>query len=178
MAEQVKRTIGAKPGAKIGAKKPTSAPKEEAPAAPEPKAKKGKKLIVMLAAGIAVIGIGAGAAVMVFDSDPAAADEVAEVTPAELGEVVPIEAVSVNLANERYLRLGFALQLSADSGEYPPDASRARDIGIAMFSGRDVAEVRDPANSPQLKDEFLARLQEAFGAETVLDVYYTDFVTQ
>ena len=37
---------------------------------------------------------------------------------------------------------------------------------------------RDTANRDAMKAEFLAKLQEAYGAENVVDVYYTDFVTQ
>lgn len=184
MAEQVKRTIGAKPGPKIGAKKPDAGAKDEAPAAAEPEGKKKgglKKILIMAVAAVVLVGAGVGAAVMILKPDvaPAAAGEVvpAEAAPVELGDVVTVEPVSVNLAGSRYLRLGFAMQLSAAS-EKSPDVSRARDIGIATFSGREMALVNDTANRDALKTEFLENLQGAFGAENVVDVYYTDFVTQ
>lgn len=183
MAEQVKRTIGAKPGPKIGAKKLDAGAKDEAPAAAEPEGKKKgglKKILIMAVAAVVLVGAGVGAAVMILkpDAAPAAAGEVVPAeAPVELGDVVTVEPVSVNLAGSRYLRLGFAMQLSASS-EKAPDVSRARDIGIATFSGREMALVNDTANRDALKTEFLENLQGAFGAENVVDVYYTDFVTQ
>lgn len=182
MAEQVKRTIGGKPGPKIGGKKPDAAPaKEEAPAADAPEKKKGglKKILLFGGIPLAVLGIGFGAfMVLKPDTPPAVAGEVTEVAEqAEKGEVVTMEPVSVNLAGSRYLRLGFALQLTAEP-EAAPDMSHARDIGISFFSGREMAQVNDPATRDAIKGEFLLKLQEAFGAENVMDVYYTDFVTQ
>ena len=183
MAEQVKRTIGNKSGPKIGAKKPEAAPAKEETTVEEPRKKGGvKKLILLGVAGLVFMGAGVGAAVLLLQPDAApaaAAGEVAAepVEHVELGDVVPVEPVSVNLAGNRYLRLGFALQLSADAG-HAPDVNRARDIGIATFSGREMAQVNDTANRDAMKAEFLAKLQEAFGVETVVDVYYTDFVTQ
>ena len=61
-----------------------------------------------------------------------------------------VEPVSLNLADGHYLRLGMALQLTAGRGDEAPDTARALDLAIALFSGRTVAEVSDPATRDAL----------------------------
>ena len=60
----------------------------------------------------------------------------------EPGEVVTLEPIQVNLADGHYLRVGIALQLTAEAKE--ADGSKALDATIDLFSGRDLAEVTDP----------------------------------
>lgn len=146
---------------------------------PEPgttPARKGKKKLVLL---IGVVGLLAALAAVYFlflKPAPAAEEEHAE--PVELGEVLPVESVSLNLAGGRYLRLGFALQLSADAGGHGPvDTARALDQAIALFSGRDIAQVTDPVVRDQLMADLAHQLEETYHGE-VLDVYLTEYVTQ
>ena len=143
---------------------------------PEPAApKKKKKVLVVVLAVVVLLAAAAGAYLFVLKpgGDPA---EPAEPEPVVLGEVLPVESVSLNLANGRYLRLGLALQLSAEvHGEV--DTARALDQAIALFSGRDIAEVTDPAVRDQLVAELAHQLEETYHGE-VVDVYLTEYVTQ
>lgn len=189
MPEPQKRTIGAKK--KIGGGSSAPPAKEEPVAEPPAeKPRKGKKVLVTAVAALALVGIGIGASTFLLrPADEAVAAEEAVEAPPELGPVAPLEEpISVNLSNGGYLRLGLALQLPAAEGEegghgggdewHGPDVSRVRDIAITHFSGRDITEVNDPAARETLRAELLHSLQATFGEHEVLDVYFTDFVTQ
>ncbi|WP_110208268.1 flagellar basal body-associated FliL family protein [Nocardioides daejeonensis] len=91
------------------------------------------------------------------------------------GLVVPLEAVQINLAGGHYLRLGLALQ--AAEGAEEVEGSKALDAAIELFSGRKVAEVSDPKQRGALKEELSHQVRELYDDE-VLEVYFTDFVTQ
>ncbi|WP_149203349.1 flagellar basal body-associated FliL family protein [Actinotalea subterranea] len=173
MTEQ--RVIASKP--KIGARPTSGAPEPE----PESKGKgegggsKKKLMIIVLAV---VLVLGGGAAYWFLMGPGASATEAApepEPEP-EKGEVFVIEAVSINLAGGHYLRLGMGLQLTAEVTE-EPDAARALDLAIALFSGRTVEEVSSPEGREALKTELAHQLEEAYEGE-VIDVYLTDYVTQ
>lgn len=164
-----KPKIGAKPT--IGGAAAVAAP--ESTAAP---AKSRKKLVLVLAA-LLVVGGGAG---WYFLMGPGAATEgEAAVEPApEPGAVLDVEAISINLADGHYLRLGMGLQLTADAGGHgDPTAAPALDHAIALFSGRPMAEVASPEGREALKAELVHRLEEAYHGD-VMDVYFTEYVTQ
>jgi flagellar protein FliL len=166
----------------VGGRRPLSeaagrggAPKPEE--TPEPPAKKSKKKLLVIGV-VALLAAAAAAYFLFLKPAPADAAEAHEPEPVELGEVMPVDAVSLNLANGRYLRLGFALQLTAGAGAHGPlDTARALDQAIALFSGRDIAEVTDPAVRDQLTAELAHQLEETYHGE-VVDVYLTEYVTQ
>ncbi|MCB2412889.1 flagellar basal body-associated FliL family protein [Demequina sp. TTPB684] len=167
------------PQQKIGAR-PTGPP-AGAPEEPTKPAKGKKKLSVIIAA-VLVVALGAAYWFLAGPGAAAPADEAAEVNAEpeyELGEVLPVEAISINLAGGHYLRLGFALQLIADAGgsHGPIDASIALDAAIALYSGRTQEELSDLDYREQLKHELEEKLFELYHEEVVA-VYYTDFVTQ
>ena len=163
---------------KIGSR-PTGG--ETAEAAPEAKGGK-KKLPIIIGAVVVVL---AGAAYW-FLAGPGAAAPAAEVSadpsaePSyELGEVMVVEPISINLDGGHYLRLGFAMQLTADAGGHGAavDTAKALDAAIALFSGRTTEELADPDKREELKKELGETLKELYHEE-VVGVYYTDFVTQ
>lgn len=170
------RVIGG--GQKIGGGKIGGTPAKEEPAAEEPK-KKSKKLLIIIAALVIVIG---GAAAYFFLLKPGGGEPAAEPEP-EPGEVLTVEPISLNLADGHYLRLGFAMQLTADAaagegeGEGGIDTSKAIDTAIELYSGRTVAEVSGTDSRVALKDQFLAQLNEGYH-DTVMEVNFTNYVTQ
>jgi flagellar FliL protein len=96
----------------------------------------------------------------------------------EPGAVVAVEPVSLNLADGHYLRLGFELQFTVEAaGHGDPETGPAVDAAIALFSGRSVSEVSDPAQREALKAEFKTQLDELYHGE-VYDVFLTNYVTQ
>lgn len=158
-------------GAKSGPSGDTSV--QEVPA------KKGKKKLIVILLVVVLVAAGAGYWFVLKPKasagDGAAATASAEPEPVP-GTVLVIDSISINLAGGHYLRLGLALQLTADVHE-DPDTARALDLAIALFSQQPLEQVSDEANREALKAELLAQLKEAYHGE-VMDVYFTDFVTQ
>ncbi|MGN8245007.1 flagellar basal body-associated FliL family protein [Cellulomonas soli] len=163
-------------GAKIGGGGGSSKPEPE----PEPPAKKSKKKLIIIVAAVVVVLAAAAAWYLLMGPGKASGAEGAAPAPeptAEAGAVLPVEPISINLADGHYLRIGLGLQLTADVGEETPDPSVALDLAISLFSGRTVAEVSDPAQRDALKTELAHQLSEAYEGE-VMDVYLTNYVTQ
>ncbi|QGQ20296.1 flagellar basal body rod protein [Cellulomonas sp. JZ18] len=161
--------IGARPQRPIGASAPPP-PVEE----PKPSGKRRRLLLVL--GGVVVLLVVAAAAWFLF-LRPQGGEAAHAPEPApEPGEVVQVEPVSLNLADGHYLRIGLGLQLTADA-HGAPDPSRAVDAAIALYSGRTVAEVQDPATRDALKAQLAATLAEVYEGE-VMDVYLTSYVTQ
>ncbi|WP_028643272.1 flagellar basal body-associated FliL family protein [Nocardioides sp. URHA0020] len=95
----------------------------------------------------------------------------------EPGEIVTLDSTQVNLAGGHYLRLGLALQLTTDAVADDVDGSKALDAAIDMFSGRKMANLSQPARRDELKEKLADKLKESYEGE-VMDVYFTEFVTQ
>lgn len=129
--------------------------------------KGGKKKLLIIAVAVLV----AAAAVWWFMIRPAGAEEAAP-TP---GEVMPLEPIQINLAGGHYLKVGVALQ--AIEGAHEVEGSKALDATIELFSGRSVEELADAKEREKLKTHLLEELDERYHGE-IMEVYFTDFVTQ
>jgi flagellar FliL protein len=114
-----------------------------------------------------VLAIGGGAYWFVLRPHPAAAPKP--------GEVVKLDPIQVNLASGHYLKIGIALQLTKGAKEV--DGSKALDATIALFSGRDMEQLTKPAQREKLKHQLEGTLEKGYEGG-VMDVYFTDFVTQ
>ncbi|TIC83531.1 flagellar basal body-associated FliL family protein [Nocardioides sp. GY 10113] len=127
-----------------------------------------KSRIRLILAALVVLALAAGAGyVFLMPAD-------AEKHP-EPGEVITLEPIQVNLASGHYLRLGLALQLSADA--HGVDGAKALDAAIGLFSGLPMSEV-NKGNSREKLRERLQELLEVRYHHEVLEVYFTEFVTQ
>lgn len=158
---------------KIGARPtPGPTPSEAAKAPTEKKKKKKGKRLILILLVLVLVGGGAG---YWFLLKPSGEDVAVEPTP-EPGEVLVIEPITLNLADGHYLRLGLGLQLTTAVAE-EPDTARALDQAVSLFSGRAVAEVASSEGREALRAELVTRLAEAYEGE-VMDVYFTDYVTQ
>ena len=124
-----------------------------------------KKLILVL-----VVLLTIGGAAYWFLLKPAEAREAPEP-----GEVVRLDPIQVNLTAGNYLKIGIALQLTAEAEE--ADGSKALDATIALFSNRPMAQLTRPDVRAELKKELEKELKELYHGE-VMGVYFTDFVTQ
>jgi flagellar FliL protein len=136
-----------------------------APPAPEEPAGGGRKKLVMVVVVLAVVAA-AGWWFLLRPSGPA------EPVP---GEVMTLEPIQVNLADGHYLRIGIALQLSAEAHE--ADGSKALDATIDLFSGADRAELARTGQRQELKHQLEEELHEDYHGD-VLEVSFTEFVTQ
>ena len=154
------------PGGRVGAGRETgeAASQEEAPA------KKKSKSLVMGA--LVLLIVAAGAYIFLTSGKDAAAGPP---VPPETGTVQSVEAMSLNLVDGHYLRLGLGLQLV--KGVETVDDARARDAAITLFSGRSVKDVATAEGRAKLKVELSKSLVELYEGD-VLGVYLTEFVTQ
>ncbi len=137
-----------------------------APTTEEPAPKKSKKLV--LVALLVVVALAAGA--WWFMIRPASAE--AEPVP---GEVLQLEPIQVNLAGGHYLKIGIALQ--AVEGAEHVEGSKALDATIELFSGQSMADLTNKKHRTRLKEALAEELDHAYHGE-VMEVYFTDFVTQ
>ncbi|CAA9339607.1 MAG: hypothetical protein AVDCRST_MAG24-1215 [uncultured Nocardioidaceae bacterium] len=143
-------------------KKPTTSEGDAVPAGG------GKKKLVLVLVGLLVAG--AAAYFLVLKPEPAQKEKPVA------GEVVALEPRQVNLEGGHYLKLGLALQ-GTDSVAHGIDGSKALDAAIALFSGRSIEEVTRPDERRHLKAELKKELDHLYHGD-VMDVYFTDFVTQ
>lgn len=172
MVEQrvISQRIGARPGA-APAEPPAGPPAEGTTKAG------GRRRLVLVILALVLVGAGGAAYLLLGRDGGNGAATGPEPEPTSVaGEVLSVEPVSINLADGHYLRLGLALQLTEDVAA-GPDPSRALDLAIALYSGRSITEVSDPAGRDTLKAQLRTELVEAYEGE-VMDLYLTDYVTQ
>lgn len=148
---------------------PAGAGSSAAEDAPPTKSKKKLLIVVVL-----VVAIAAGAA-WFFLLRPSGGEKEAEPEPVP-GEVVALEPISINLADGHYLRAGIALQ-GVEGATHAAEGSQALNLMIDTFTGKTVAELADTATRQALQEELTAHVEEAYHHE-VMDVYFTEFVTQ
>ena len=136
-----------------------------------------KKLVV-----IAVPLLVALVAAWYFVLGPGSGGSEAEEKPKEpeLGEVVALEPITMNLADGRLLKVGLALQLPLE----PPagahgevNGSVALDETIAFLGEHTYAQLAQPAARQEAKKELSHRVAERYH-EGVLGIYFTEFVMQ
>lgn len=131
-----------------------------------PAAKKSRKALLM----VVVVVLATAAAAWWFMIRPAGADEAPEP-----GEVLQLEPIQVNLEGGHYLKIGIALQ--AVEGAEHVEGSKALDATIELFSGATMADLADTKKRGHLKEVLVEELDHRYHGE-VMEVYFTDFVTQ
>jgi len=167
--QKMERTMAGKKGAS-GADKGAGGGDE---AAAEKKGGGKKMLLVGLLGGVLLLGGGAGG--VWYFTKPAAAEP-----PPVAGAVIALDPISLNLADQHYLKLGLALQATATAHD-APDGSKALDLAIAEFSGLPMAELADETKREHYKDELQEKIVKAYEEEhheTVMGIYFTQFVMQ
>lgn len=146
---------------------------EKAAAGEAPKKSK-KKLIMIIAIAVVLLGGGAGGYLMF---KPSSATAVPEPEP---GMVVPLDAITINLADGHFLKLKLSLQATAGVTE-APDGSKALDIAIDLYSNREMAELMSNAERERSKTELKEKIEAAYTVDKekeIMDVYFTSFVIQ
>ena len=96
------------------------------------------------------------------------------------GELVEIPALSLNLADGRFLRVGLALRLV--KGENAEEWTKSetpliRDLLISFFAGRRMSDLASSDGREGARRDLLAQARERHG-DAVLAVYFTEFVMQ
>lgn len=103
-------------------------------------------------------------------------------TEPERGAVLELDAITLNLADGRFLKLAFAMQLTKEAseggeGEEGPSGARAVDLAIAQFSNGRIAELNSAKAREKAKADLLRAVTEAYHGD-VMDLYFTQFLTQ
>jgi flagellar protein FliL len=149
--------------------------KDEKDTAEAPKKSNKMLMMIIVVAVVALLGGGAGAFFMMKGDS-------AEAAKPEKGTVLPIEnALTVNLADGHYLKVGFALQQTADAEGHELDTSEALNLAIEEYTGKTVAELSTEKGRTQAKEELLKRIVEVYTEDKkkmVMDLYFTTFVIQ
>jgi|1185.fasta_scaffold393859_2 flagellar FliL protein len=143
------------------------------PEGEETEAKGGKKKLLVIVA-VLLVAVGAGAYFFLFSGSGDA-----KAAPPEKGAVVALDPIAVNLAGGGYLKIGIALQLSADAGEEAPDGSEALDLVISTYSQANPTDVITARDA--LKEAVEKKIVDAYkedGTEIVMGIYLTQYVTQ
>jgi len=134
--------------------------------------KKSKKKLIMIVAAVLLLGGGGGAAYFMFGSS---GKSTAKPKPVP-GVVLPLDAITVNLAGGHYLKIHLALQTTADAGD-KVDGSQALDLTVAEFSNHDMAEYASADARARAKAELLKSVAKAYD-DKIMDIYFTEFVMQ
>jgi flagellar FliL protein len=100
--------------------------------------------------------------------------------PPELGHVVDLEPMNVNLAEGHYLRVAVSLELGhevelEEPSEFP--SAPAKDIVVSTLSGRTVAELATPEGRDMVKTELEEAIVDRYHGD-VHAVFLTEFVMQ
>ena len=139
-----------------------------------PKSKKKRLLVLVLVAALAA---GGAWFFLLRGSGTAEPAKKAEPKP---GAVVALDSINVNLGGGHYLKLKMALQASADVKE-GPDGSKAQGIAGDQLTGQDMAVLQTARGRRHAQDVLTRAIVKAYvedDKETVIDVYYPEFVSQ
>lgn len=158
----------------------------ETPPADSPPKTKRKMLIPVMVIALAVLGGGAMAGGFIggglFGADEALADgeegaaPTPTPTPSELGVLVELDAVTLNLAEGRFLKLAVAIELAPGIVEPPPTAPIYDEV-IEVFGPMTFDQLSQAPVRSDTKTQLLDRLSTTYG-EDIVGVYYTEFVMQ
>ena len=126
--------------------------------------------VLLVAAGVYMY-LGNGSAEAPEGEQPVA------VAAVDKGEVIKLEPIFINLKNERFLKVGLALQTTLTGDDAELDGSIALDAAIEVFSNKDLEQLVSESGRAQLKEALLTLVTEKYGAQ-VIDIYFTEFVMQ
>ena len=139
---------------------------------------KGSRLRIVVVV-LAVMLIAAGVYMFLGNGSSEAPASVQPVAVAAIdkGEVIKLEPIFINLKNERFLKVGLALQTTLTGDDAELDGSIALDAAIEVFSNKDLEQLVTESGRAQIKEDLLTLVTEKYGAQ-VIDIYFTEFVMQ
>jgi flagellar FliL protein len=151
---------------------------QTAETAPAEKKKGGRKKLVVVVVVLVVVGVAAKMTVLKKPAEEAAGGTT---TTLAGGELVPVEAMSVNLADGHYLKIGVAIELvegeQAKEFEKSGETNKVRDLIISTASTRGTAELSTPEGKAAFKEALDHGASELY-EESYHGIYLTDFVMQ
>lgn len=161
----------------------------EVPEGAEPEVgKRRSKLIPVVVLAVALLGggyyLGFGKA-----ASAESASGASTTTTTLPGPVVGLEAITLNVPGNHYLKVGLVLQMAAPKeGEEAPAADDADadtsvthapvlDTAIDVFGGRSYEDLVTPGGREAAKQELIDKLRERYGGK-LEDIYFSQFVLQ
>lgn len=153
------------------------------PAAAETTGRSKRLLIVAgLVVALGMLGGGAMASGLVGGGSSDVGEPGATAAPAptptaeELGMLVQLDSITLNLAAGRFLKLGVAVELAPGVVEEPPTAPVYDEV-IELFGPMTFEQLSDAGIRNQTKTTLLAALADVYGTD-IVGIYYTEFVMQ
>jgi flagellar FliL protein len=139
---------------------------------------KGSRLrIVVVVLAILLVAAGVYMYLGNGSSDAPAGAQPVVVAAIDKGEVIKLEPIFINLKDDRFLKVGLALQTTLTGDDVELDGSMALDAAIEVFSNKDLEQLVSESGRAQLKEALLTLVTEKYGAQ-VIDIYLTEFVMQ
>jgi Flagellar basal body-associated protein len=127
---------------------------------------KSKKFVIIV---IAVLALGGGGYMFLKPK---------KTPPPSGGDVVAMDATTLNLAGGHYLKIAVGIQLVKGAASATSfSTSHAAELVIDEFSNRTVGSLSSNAARKKLTADLLAGIQKAYPGE-VFDLFVTNFVTQ
>lgn len=163
---------------------------------PEAKESSGgsKQMITTALLAVILVGVGyflggklGGGEASAEDTPDAAAEVEKDETP-HVGIVIDLDAININLADSRYLRVAVSLGLDEhyDAGgggghgggdEVEFSVAAASDVLLRTFTGMTIAELSTEQGREAARQEMLEGLEPHYGHDVVA-IYFTEFVMQ
>ena len=102
---------------------------------------------------------------------------------AKIGEMFPLDTFVVNLADpkgKRYLRATMQLELAPEETveAFQQRLPQIRDIVLMVLPTKQSREIRTVEGKTALRQEIMNQLNGLFNGESVVNIYFTEFVIQ
>ena len=148
--------------------------------------KGGKKFLLLIIIGVVLLaGVGGGAYFFLFaKSTPPPEEKKAQEPPEpEVGPFLQLDPFIVNLADptgHRYLRAKITLEFRNDEAYQKANERipQINDAIIMVLSSKTVEEMLSPEGKLELRLELIRKLNDLLGANSVKNIYFTQFVVQ
>lgn len=99
--------------------------------------------------------------------------------------IYPLEPFIVNLIDEsgsgkRYLKAAIELEVAGETGKKKVESRKTvvKDAVLMLLSSRSFDEINSVEGKQELKNALLAQINQALGENTVLKIYFVEFVVQ
>jgi flagellar FliL protein len=159
----------------------------------EPPKKSPLKLIIVIGCIVAVAGAGSFFGFKMLAGKKADEKNVEEKAEGAHGKgggkeeklIYPLEPFIVNLIDEsgsgkRYLKAAVELEVADETGKKKIEARKTavKDAVLMLLSSRSFEEINSVEGKLELKKALLTQINQALGEETVLKIYFVEFVVQ
>ena len=143
--------------------------------------KNNKKMLMIIIVAVVAVALAAGGFFLV--PKLIGGKEKKEEAKSEEGAMFPLEPFVVNLndpGGPKFLKVSIQLELAGPSlmEKAKQKSPQLRVAVITLLTSKSSESLFPPEGKLQLKDEINARMNQILGANTVKNVYLTDFVMQ